>query len=89
MNQNQSVAKYHLLFTKESSAGGCIWEMFVQMGNEETLLLDVIILSTGLKCYAIKACFFKKSETFQKFVVNLSWVIKWGAVLTHLPTFVY
>lgn len=64
MNQNQSIAKYHLLFTKGSSAGGCKWEMFVQTEDEGKLSLDVIIQSAGLKFYIIKACFLEKFETF-------------------------
>lgn len=63
--------------------------MFVQMEIEGKLSLDVIIQTTGLMFYVIKACFFDKPETFWKFLVDLSWVIKWGAILTYLPRFVY
>jgi hypothetical protein len=50
MNQNQNIAKYHLLFIKGSGAGGYQWEMFVPMDNERKLSLGSNIVP-GLQSY--------------------------------------
>lgn len=59
MNQNQNIAKYHLLFIKGSGAGGYQWEMFVPMDNERKLSLGINIQCQSYS-HIIKACLFEK-----------------------------
>lgn len=59
MNQNQNIAKYHLLFIKGSSAGGYKREVFVPVGNEWKLPLGINIQWHSCR-RIIKACFFEK-----------------------------